>query len=127
VAAAVPSESSTSAAATRRQNTEFIAAHVDEYIHACLDAHIVGCGDELAIRGQAHLPGARHNPLDVGGGKIVAQPDGARSQPGSFGELAECVLWVSSARRAPSLSLSAHSGRLANRLQLSVEPTVSIG
>jgi len=99
---------------------------VDEYIHACLDAHIVGCGDELAIRGQAIC----------------------RARAIIHWTLAAVRLWPSQTARVPSravsvswLSVSSGSvrpgerlpqlerplGRLANRLQLSVEPTVSIG
>ncbi len=51
-------------------NAQLVAAHVDEHIHAGLDAHLVGGGNELAIGGQAHLAGVGNNPLGIGGGEV---------------------------------------------------------
>ena len=96
-------------------NAQLIAAHVEQHIHAGLDAHLVGSGDEFAISDQAQLVRAGDNPLGIGGGEVVAQPDGARSQPGGVGELAEGVSGLSSTGRAPSLQLERPLGALGQQ------------
>ena len=81
-------------------HAQLVPPHVNQRVHAGLDAHIVGRGDKLAIGDQAHLARARHDPLGIGGGDVVAQPDGARSQPGGVVELAKRVFGAQLGRPA---------------------------
>ena len=60
-------------------HAQFVAAHMDQRVHARLDAHGVGGGNKVPVGGQTHLVSAGNDPLDIGGGEVGAQPDGARA------------------------------------------------
>ena len=65
--------------------------HERQRVHAGLDADAVGRGDEDAVGGQAHLVGARDDPLGVGGGEMGGEQEHARAEMRGVGHLAGCV------------------------------------
>ena len=73
-------------------DAELIAAHVQQSIDIGLDGDAVGGGDELTVGDEADLVGVLDNPLGVGGGEVVPEPEDARAEPGGVGELALRVL-----------------------------------
>jgi hypothetical protein len=56
-----------------------IAAHVQQHVHAGLDADPVRGGGKDAVSYQPQLVGMRHKPLGVGGGNVGAQVEHARA------------------------------------------------
>ena len=91
-------------------HAEFVAAHVQQRIHAGFDANAVGRGDEFAVGDEAQLVGMGDDPLRVGGGDD-RQPSHSTRVP----RCAVSLSWravssgLSSAGCAPSRSFAVQS------------------
>ncbi len=84
-------------------DAQFVSAHLQQRIHAGLNADGIGRGDELPVSGQPHLAGVGDDPLRVGSGQIVAEQQRPRSQPRGICELARGI-FRAQLSGAPTLS-----------------------
>ena len=68
-------------------HAQIVAVHVQQAVHAGLDAHRVGRGNKLPISDQPQLVSAGNDQLRVGGGNLGPQQNNARPQPRGVVEL----------------------------------------
>ena len=94
---------------------QFVAAHVQQGIHSGLDAYLVGRGNEFAIGDQPHLVSVGNDPLRVGRGEVVPEPQHARAEFGGVGELPRRVFGTQfdGTRRSRAVFRSSPGGRSA--------------
>ena len=77
-----------------RNHAKFVPAHMQQGIHAGFDPDRVGRGDKFAIGHKSSLMGAGDNPLGIGGGNVVTEPQNLSTETRGFSDLPSGVVRI---------------------------------
>src|ERR1019366_5098468 len=80
-------------------DAQFVAAHVQQRVHAGVNPDAIGRGGKFAVGNKPHLVGVGDDPLGVGGGNVVAQPENLCAQFGGVDHLPQGIFRRSEERR----------------------------